>query len=144
MQSITKYPGGLATTSPFVGPTDHTTGVEVAVSSLTTCEVDIDGRLKPGIPFTIEGKMPSGAPGEYVYGVTVESDRIIPHIAGLSPSPTNTSLAADTRTIPANVATICEVNRDIAEDVLGRHYTDAEVKAFSAPGSKCVLTRTRR
>jgi len=143
-QFVTKYSGGLATTSPFVGPTDHTTGVKVAINTLTTFEVDIDGRLKPGVPFTIAGAMPSGAPNEYVYGVSVEPDRFIPRIVGLSPSPTNASLAADTRTVIVNVATICEVNRDIAEDNLGRRYSAAEVAAFAAAGSKCVLTRTNR
>lgn len=143
MQTITKSGGGLATTSAFVGPTNHPTTVEVAVAGLTTAEVDIDGKLKPNVPFTVAGALCSGAAGEFVYGVSAEASQIIPRTQNFS-APTNASLAADTRTVPVVVQTIGEVNRDIAEDVLGRRYTANEVAAFRAAGSKFVLTRTHR
>jgi len=136
MIEIEKTSGGQSHTSPFVGPTNHPLSVLADISELTTKEVDVNGYLKPGVPFKKDGTLCDGTAGEFVFGVTIEATKIV------AANPTNATLAADTRTVPVTVAVICVVNRDIAEDVLERAYTASEIAAFDAAGSKCVLSRT--
>lgn len=210
----------------FVGPTNHTLNFSIQVATLTTKEIDVDGCLKPNVPFDENGALigdglttaavpvaassntgngtvtailgKAGKPSEnitlralspttfsvvgsrsgrlgnatvgtpytsaainftinaggtafvvgdifdivltgkeavYVYGATIEATKIV------DKNPTNASLAADNRKVPATVATQGQINRSIARDVLGRDYTAAEIAAFKAPGSRITLTR---
>lgn len=133
---IEKKSGGLTHTSPFVGRMDHPLTVDVDISELTTYEVDVNGNLKPGVPFKEDGTLCDGTSGEYVYGVVIASAKIVDE------NPTNTSLAANTGTARVAVGVIGVVNRDITEDNLERALTANEIAAFKAAGSLLRLTRT--
>jgi hypothetical protein len=132
---ISNTSGGLAHAPVFVGEIKGTDVVQVDISDLTTNEVDADGYLKPGVPFMKDGSV-VGAAG-VVWGVTIEPI----FINHATIPPTNTSLGADTGTVPVAVG-FGLVNRDIAEDNLGRAYTSDEIAGFDLAGSNCRLTRT--
>lgn len=72
--------------------------------------------------------------GEYVFGVTMEPVQV-------AQGNTTTLLNAATD-IDVAVARMGVVNRDAAEDNLGRAYTAIELAAFDAAGSHLALTRT--
>jgi hypothetical protein len=76
----------------------------------------------------------TGAEAKYVYGATVEAEKIV------DAKPTDATLLANTGKAPVAVATEGQINRSIARDVLGRDYTAAEIAAFKAPGCKLTLT----
>jgi hypothetical protein len=138
MLKIEKTSGTTGYGHPF---TDGVLGLQqvvVDVSELTTNEVDADGFLKPGVPFKIDGTLADGTSGEYIYAVNPEPQNL--HLATVPP--TNVSLAADTSTVSLGMGTIGEVNRDIAEDNMGRAYSANELAAFLAAGSMIRLTRT--
>lgn len=134
---IKKTVGGTTYGPVFIGAILGMQQVVVDVSTLTTDEVDADGWLKPGVAFQKDGTLVSGG-GQFVYAVNPEPQNLrldtIP--------PTNVSLAADTKTYPLGMGTIGEVNRDIAEDNMGRAYTANELAAFNAAGSMIHLTNT--
>jgi hypothetical protein len=115
--------------NPFVGPVDHQVGILVDVTELSTDEVDSLGYLKPAIPFTREGGL-VGAGGT-LFGVSIEEIKVA------EGNSTDDLTAAGT--VEVAVATIAQVNQSVAEDLLGREYTAAEVTAFNAAGSKVVL-----
>jgi hypothetical protein len=127
--------GGTVHAPVFVGKIVNTDSVVVDISDLTTNEVDVDGYLKPGVPFMKDGSL-VGSSG-VVWGVTIEPIKL-PHA---TIPPTNTSLGADTGTCPVAVG-FGLVNRDIAEDNLGRAYTSDEIAGFDLAGSNCRITRT--
>lgn len=133
--SISTNTGGLAHSPVFVGKIGNTDVVKVDISDLTTKEVDADGYLKPGVPFDKSGNTVGN--GVAVYGVTIEPIKL-PHA---TIPPTDVSLAADTGTCPVAVG-FGLVNRDIAEDNLGRAYTADEIAGFDLAGSNCRITRT--
>lgn len=54
---VTKTSGGDSYPSVFVGPLGPTVAIDVNIASLTTSEVDINGRIKPGIPLTRTGAL---------------------------------------------------------------------------------------
>jgi hypothetical protein len=115
-------------TDGFVGPVEHTVAVPVLLTAMTNKEIDSDGYLKPYIPL-----LKTGAPvtAGAVFGVTVEHIRVAnDNIAG--------TIAA-LGTIDVAVATVAQLNRAIAEDVLDRAYTAAELTGFAAAGCHVVL-----
>lgn len=122
----------------FVGEILAMQQVVVDVSELSTNEVDADGYLKPGVAFKKDGTLADGTGGEFIYAVNHEPQKLF--LATIPP--TNTSLGNDTSTVPLGMGTIGEVNRDVAEDILGRAYTANELAAFDAAGSMIHLTRT--
>lgn len=134
---IKKTVGGTTYAPVFIGDILGMQQVVVDVSTLTIDEVDADGYLKPGVPFQKDGTLISGG-GQFVYAVNPEPQNLrldtIP--------PTNVSLAADTKTWPLGMGTGGEINRDVAEDMLGRAYTANELAAFNAAGSMIHLTNT--
>lgn len=118
-----------ATAGLFVGPVDHAEAITVDVSALNNTVVDASGYLKPGTPLTA-----AGAPideGDAVYGVVIEPAKV--HTS-------NTGLSSVTDDVPVTLAKIGQVNRDIAEDNLGRAYNADELAGFAASG--IVLTST--
>jgi hypothetical protein len=119
---------------PFIGPASHIAMVKVDISDLTTYEVDENGYIKPGLPLDKSGN--TIGDGVAVFGCVAEATKIV------DANPTNTSLGNNTGTAFVPVATICQVNRDIVEDVLGRALTAYEIAGFDLAGSKCVLSRT--
>lgn len=132
---ITTVAAGNNYGNPFIGPIDHTDQITVDVSGLTTDEVDAYGYLKPGVPLARTGILVGASPA-YVYGVVIEAVKIVPI------NPTNGTLAAVTVDPIVAVAVVGVVNRDIAEDNLGRAYSANEIAGFDAAGSKIVLTNT--
>lgn len=126
--------------SPFVGPVNHTVGVEITPSDFTNDEIDEFGYLKPGIPLTRDGELITLTPGDgddpdvlgVLYGVTVEHVKILENNA-------TATIAAGTAPVEVAVANIAALNRDAAEDILGRAYTAAELAAFDAAGSTVKL-----
>lgn len=133
--SIASVAGGLAHAPVFVGEIRGTDLVIVDISDLTTKEVDADGYLKPGVPFSKSGDLVGSTVP--VWGVTIEAIKI-PHA---TMPPTDVSLAADTGTCPVAVG-FGLVNRDVAEDNLERAYTANEIAGFDLAGSNCRITRT--
>jgi hypothetical protein len=83
----------------------------------------------PGLPLTKAGALITT--GVFVFGVTVEAIKVADDNAAATIAALGIQELA--------VATICQVNRDLAEDNLGRAYTAAEVAGFDLAGSKCVL-----
>jgi hypothetical protein len=116
--------------NPWVGAIEHRDVVKVDISGLTTDEVDSLGYLKPGVPFTKAGILVTTG---NVYGVTIEAIKIAADNA-------SATLAAATDCFVA-LGTHGLINRDIAEDNLGRAYTAAEI-AGMADGGAIKLTRT--
>lgn len=133
---VKKTAGGSGYGHPFVGKVLGLQQVAVDISELTISEVDADGYLKPGVPFKKDGTLADGTANEFIYAVNPEPIRIVEYV------PTTLLLAADTATIPVGMATIGEVNRDIAEDNMGRAYTANELAAFNAAGSMIRVTNT--
>lgn len=138
MLSVKKTAGGTGYGPPFV----NMLGLQqivVDVSALTIDEVDADGYLKPGVAFRKDGILITGTTSsDYIYAVNPEPQYL--HLATIPP--TNISLAADTSTVPLGMGTIGEINRDVAEDNMGRAYTANELAAFDRAGSHISLTRT--
>lgn len=126
---------GLAHSPVFVGEIRGSDSVVLDISDLTTKEVDAAGYLKPGVPLSKAGDLVGN--GVAVWGVTIEPIKI-PHA---TIPPTDVSLAADTGTCPVVVG-FGLVNRDVAEDNLGRAYTADEIAGFDLAGSNCRITRT--
>lgn len=115
--------------TPLLGPVDHTVAIRVDISALTAAEVDQHGYLKAGVPLTRTGVLVGVAPA-FVFGVVVEPVKV---------ADGNTALAGITADVDVAVATICQVNRAILEDSLGRALTADEIAGFDRAGSKCVL-----
>jgi hypothetical protein len=132
---ITTTAGGTTVGNPFVGDVGHPDQIKVDVSTLTINEVDTNGHLKPGVPLAKTGILVGASPA-FVYGVTVESQKIVPA------NPTNASLALVTADPIITVITVGLVNRDIIEDNLGRALTADEIAGFDRAGSKIALTST--
>ena len=129
---IASTAGGLAHAPVFVGGPSHTDVVKVDISDLSTYEVDLDGYLKPGVPFAKDGNLVGN--GVPVYGVTIEPIKI---------TTTNTDAILDAETdCFVAVGTHGVVNRDIIEDNLGRALTADEIAGFALAGSNLHLTRT--
>jgi hypothetical protein len=136
--AIKKTDGGTTYGPVFIGDILGMQQVVVDISELTTDEVDADGYLKPGVAFKKDGTLCDGTGGEFVYAVNPEAQNL--RMAVLPP--TNATLAADTRTYPLGMGTGGEVNRDVAEDNMGRAYSVNELAAFNAAGSMIHLTNT--
>jgi hypothetical protein len=130
--------GGTTYAPVFIGDIIAMQQVLVDISTLTTDEVDADGFLKPGVAFQKDGTLVSAGSGQFVYAVNPEPQNL--RMAVLPP--TNATLAADTRTFPLGMGTIGEVNRDVAEDNMGRAYNANELTAFNAAGSMIHVTNT--
>lgn len=133
--SITTTAGGIGYGNPWIGGVNHPAQIKVDVSVLTIAEVDQFGYLKPGVPLTKAGILVGAAPA-FVYGVTIEAQKIVPD------NPTDVTLAAVTVDPIITVNTVGHVNRDVIEDNLGRALTADEIAGFDAAGSKIALSAT--
>lgn len=136
--NIKSTAGGTTYGPVFIGDILGMQQVVVDISTLTTDEVDADGYLKPGVAFQKDGTLVSAGSGQFVYAVNPEPQDL--RMAVLPP--TNGTLSGDTRTFPLGMGTIGEVNRDIAEDNMGRAYSANELTAFNAAGSMIHVTNT--
>lgn len=128
---IATVAGGLTHSPVFVGPITGTDVVKVDISDLSAYEVDADGYLKPGVPLMKDGN-PVGSSG-VVWGVTIEPIKI---------ATGNTDTILDAATDCFVTVGFGLVNRDLAEDNLGRAYTSDEIAGFDLAGSNCRITRT--
>lgn len=118
--------------NPFLSRNDDLDHVKLDVSTLSIDMVDANGFLKPGVPLLKTGAAVSGA-SQVAHGVTVEATRL--------PGRTNnTGLGADTTDPLIAVTTHALINRDIAEDNLGRAYSTDELAALDAGGFKYTST----
>ena len=129
--SVAKTAGGLAHSPVFVGEIKGTDVVKLDISDMSSYEVDADGYLKPGVPLMKDGN-PVGSSG-VVWGVTIEAQKI---------ATTNTDTVLDATTDCFVTVGFGLVNRDLAEDNLGRAYTSDEIAGFDLAGSNCRITRT--
>ncbi len=131
--SITKTAGDTTYQCPFVGPVEFTTHIKLDVSALTTAEVDAKGYLKPGVALKSDGTLLGGSQ-------SLAGGGVVPYAVKIATG--NTALAGDTSDPLVVVCTHGIVNRDIAEDNLGRAYNANELAAFIAAGSHIALTTT--
>jgi hypothetical protein len=125
--------GGEIHPNAFKGPVNFTAVVKVDPQYLTNKEVDSRGWLKPQVPLMRNGRLASAVatPGEALYGCVVEPVKIA--TGNTAPE----LLAADEA--PITVATICQINRAILEDTLGRPLSPGELAASNAPGGGVVV-----
>lgn len=116
----------------FLNNIDAVDHIKIDVSTLTTDEVDSNGYLKPNVPLKSDGTLVSGT-SQTVYGLTVEATKL--------PGRTdNASLSSDTSDPLIAVTTDALINRDIAEDNLGRALSANELSALTAGGFKVTST----
>lgn len=134
--SVKETAGGVGYGNPLVGPPGPFTHIKLDTSALTTDEVDADGYLKPGALFASDGT-PVGA-ADFAYGIVAEAIKL--PLATIPP--TNVSLAADTTDPLIAVCTSGLINRDVAEDNLGRAYTADELDGIVTAGSQFNITTT--
>lgn len=127
---ISNTAGGQAYADPFTSENDDAGHVKLDVSVLTTDEVDAYGYLKPGVPLKSDGTLVSGA-GQTVYLVTTEPIQI---------AEDNSALAGDTSDPLIGGRMSGTINRDIAEDNLGRAYSANELAALALGGFKVTTT----
>jgi hypothetical protein len=105
--------------------------VKVDLSDLSDEEVDADGYLKPGVPLQKDGSIIASS--GVVWGVTFGGEKV-------ATGGTDTILDAATDCFVAVGFGL--VNRDVAEDNLGRALTADEIAGFDLAGSNCRITRT--
>jgi hypothetical protein len=113
---------------PWVGDVEGLIAIVIPMGALTTAEVDANGYLKPGVPFTRAGALVAAGA---VYGVTIEAIKVA-----------NTNSAADLTAAGSQevtVGTIGMVSRAIIEDTLGRVLTAAELTGFTTMPCAIVL-----
>lgn len=113
--------GGQAYGNPFVGPINHTAPVRLDVSGMDNTVVDARGFLKPGVLLRRNGTLVGAVAGaaEAAYGANVEAVKV-----AASNSAPDLAAAVD---IDIAVATVCQINRAILEDNLGRALTAGEL-----------------
>jgi len=118
----------------FIGRVDHPSHVKLAAGALTTDTVDPDGWLKPGVPLTKTGVLPTAA-GTLVYGCTIEEMKVA------KDNSAGELAAAAAAGLFAVVNTLGLANLDLIESNLGRALTAGELAAFAA-SPNIQLTKT--
>jgi hypothetical protein len=135
---ISTVAGNHLYASPMVGPVDHVLHKKVDISGLTTDEVDAEGFLKPGVVFKESAGLlilvGAAAGAIFIVHEAVRLPITLPR--------DNTTLAAETGDCFVGVATHGLVNRDIAEDNMGRAYTANELTSFVTAGTHLAITTT--
>lgn len=124
--------------SPMVGPVDHTLHKKIDLSGLTVAEVDEDGYLKPGVVLKEVGGL------LVLVGAAAGVIFVVPYPVRLNvvTPATDVTLAAETGDHLIGVAAFGLVNRDIAEDNMGRAYTANELTSFVTAGTHLAITTT--
>lgn len=135
--NVSSVAAGTGYSNPFVGPCQQVQHIKIDLSGLTTDEVDVNGYLKPGVPFDNTALALLVGSSKPVWGVVMEPTKL-----PVTTPVTNTTLAAETNDCLVAVCTAGIVNRDIAEDNLGRAYTANEIAGFALAGSHLRLTTT--
>lgn len=135
---IVKSTGGAVYASPMVGPVNHVVHKKIDLSGLTHNEVDADGYLIPGVVLKEVGGLLVlvGAAAAPIF-VVHEATRL-----NVTTPATDTTLAAETGDHLVGVAVAGVVNRDIAEDNMGRAYTANELTSFVTAGTLLAVTGT--
>jgi hypothetical protein len=117
----------------FIGDQDAPSHVKLDPAALTVDTVDQWGYFKPGVPLTIDGRLPGA--DDAVYGVTIEEMKV-----ALNNNADSLAAAAAIGMF-AVVGTDGLVNRDLMESNLGRPLSANELAAFAAVGCKLQLTK---
>jgi hypothetical protein len=135
---ITTTAAGTGYGNPMVGAPGPFKHVKVDLSGLTSDEVDADGYLKPGVVLKESGGLAVlvGAAAGIIYVVTEPTK-----LAVTVPADT-TSLGSETGDHLIAVSISGLVNRDIAEDNMGRAYTANELTSFATLGTHLAVTST--
>lgn len=138
---------GIVYASPMVGPVNHTLHKKVDLSGLTLDvgsggEVDAYGVLRPGVVLKEVGGLLVlvGAAAAPIFVVHAPVQLAV--AGARTGSVTATSLAAETGDHLIAVATHGNVNRDAAEDNMGRAYTANELTSFITAGTHLSITTT--
>lgn len=134
--TVKEVAGGTGYGNPLVGAPGPFTNLRLDTSGLTTAEVDEYGYLKPGVLLASDGTLCGAA--DFAYAIVTEAIKL-PHA---TIPPTDVSLAADTVDPLIGVSTSGLINRDVAEDNLGRAYTADELDAIITAGSNFNITTT--
>lgn len=130
MRSQVNTTGGQIYGRVFVGIAEYTAQRAINVSVLTANEVDADGFLIPGVPFSRAGVLVGT--GVAVFGVNIEPIKV-------AKSNSSTDLTAAGTAVQVALLTIGQVNRQIAVDNMGRAYTGFETAGFDLAGSRLIL-----
>jgi hypothetical protein len=135
---ITTTAAGTGYGNPMVGEPGPFKHVKVDLSGLTSDEVDADGYLKPGVVLKESGGLAVlvGAAAGIIYVVTEPTK-----LAVTVPADT-TSLGNETGDHLIAVSISGLVNRDVAEDNMGRAYTANELTSFATLGTHLAVTST--
>ena len=133
--SVKEVAGGQNYGNPLVGAPGPFMHIKLDVSGLTEDEVDTYGYLKPGVLLASDGTLCGAA--DFAYGIVVEAIKL-PIVVPA----TDASLAAETGDPLVAVSTSGLINRDVAEDNLGRAYTADELDAIVTAGSNFNITTT--
>jgi hypothetical protein len=138
---------GTATTStttyanPFVGDPQMPVQLKLDMSAMDIATVTLYGVLPAGTPLAVSSGLlvPVGSSSQ-TYGVTAEAIQL--DVGGAATGAvTNTTLDNATDQ-PITVYCGGTVNRDCAEDNLGRAYSADEIAGFNIAGSQLRLTET--
>lgn len=136
--TVTENAAVTAYGNPIIGNAGMLKHVKIDLSGLTEDEVDADGYLKPGVVLKESGGLAilvGGAAG--VIFVVPEATKLAVTVPA-----TNATLAAETGDHLIGVAGSGLVNRDIAEDNMGRAYTANELTSFETAGTHLAITTT--
>lgn len=133
--TVQETAGGVGYGNPLVGPPGPFTHIKLDVSGLTTDEVDADGYLKPGVLFASDGTLVGAA--DFAYGIVTEAIKL-----PITLPRTNTTLGNETGDPLIAVCTSGLINRDVAEDNMGRAYTADELDGIVTAGSQFSITTT--
>jgi hypothetical protein len=124
--------------NPIIGTAGMLKHIKVDLSGLTVDEVDADGYLKPGV------LLKEAAGLGILVGAAAGVVFVVPEATKLAVTTpaTNTTLAAETGDHMVGVAGAGLVNRDVAEDNMGRAYTANELASFITAGTHLAVTTT--
>lgn len=139
MMSVTvKTQSGGTYISPFIQNHKDPETIPVVASIFSAFEVDTFGFLKPGVPLAKlaagTGTLVGVAPA-FVYGVTVEAQKI----ADLSTGLTLAAALTAAGTVQVTLGRRGLVSRALIEEMLGRVLTANELAGFIAAGSHIAL-----
>jgi hypothetical protein len=136
---VASVAGGTAYAQPMIGPMGPLEHVKIDLSTLTSAEVDAQGYLKPGVVFKLAGGLGVlvTAGTDSIYGVCPEATKL----SVVTPT-TTTTLAAETGDHFVGLCMSGLINRDVAEDNMGRAYSANEIAAFLVAPCQLRLGQT--
>lgn len=136
--AVTNVSAVTAYGNPIIGKAGMLKHIKVDLSGLTSDEVDADGYLKPGVV------LKESAGLGILVGGTAAPIFVVPEATKLNvvTPTTTTTLSSETGDHMIGVAGAGLVNRDVAEDNMGRAYTANELTSFVTAGTHLAITTT--